>query len=153
MKVVKTSIENTRELYRKSFISHSAIKVHLIEHLKKECWSSIDISQYSTFTIPDVVFQNKQIVILTEIKPSRASINEIERGIGQVIIYLLHNNCHAMLVCAYEWSDMLRDIYSMLHQKRLHVLCYDQEGKWHRISEGLELEELEQNEHINERSS
>lgn len=133
--------EYIQQAYIKSFRSHEAVKGHLIELLDKQHWTRIPTTVYNVLTRPDLAFRQGNAIALVEIKPSTAKIREIERAIGQVLIYLLHGH-YGVIVCDYEWWELLRNIAMSFKLKKLIVLCYDSNGKWHRMVGGINPREV-----------
>tara|TARA_Y100000310_G_C20604872_1_gene774988 strand:+ start:1007 stop:1510 length:504 start_codon:yes stop_codon:yes gene_type:complete len=118
--------------FQRAFISHSAIQGILRIYMEAQGWKRINRHKYNGQNIVDAVYEKGQKTVLVEIKPKLAKIGEIERGLGQTILYLTQGQ-YAMLVCFSQWKELLTKVYKELNHPKLWLLTYNENGVWEKV--------------------
>lgn len=121
--------EALMKAYSRSFCSHSAIQGFLQTYMQSLGWQKIKNPGYTFINRVDAVYGKGEVKILVEIKPRTAKVEEIEKGIGQTVLYLVHGQ-YAMLVCSNFWEEFIIPVFQKLNCPRLLLLTYDENGVW-----------------------
>lgn len=133
VEMVPTTFEKIRRrAFKRAFTSHSAIQNILKAYMETLGWRRINKHKCNTQTIADAIYKKEHKTVLVEIKPQLTGVGEIERGIGQTILYLLEGQ-YAMLVCFSRWEKLLLKVYQELNHPRLWLLTYNEDGTWRKL--------------------